>query len=59
LIPYGYERGKKMKSIIKWNDYKCNNCGDKYQGVYAYVHKIMGIVCVDCLNIEINDSKWA
>ena len=48
-----------MGSLIKYNDYRCSNCGDEYQGVYAYVHSVLGIVCIDCLDVEVYDSKWA
>ena len=49
-----------MPNYVKnLKDFKCSNCGFDYQSLHAYRHSILGIVCVDCLNVELTDSKWA
>lgn len=40
-------------------DYRCSNCGDEYQSLYAYLHPVLGTVCDDCLNIPVTESEWA
>jgi len=39
--------------------YRCSNCGDEYQSLHAYQHSVLGIVCDDCLNVPVTESKWA
>lgn len=48
-----------MATLIKYKNYKCSNCGFEYQGVNAYVHSVLGIVCVDCMDVDVRDSEWA
>jgi hypothetical protein len=40
-------------------DFRCSNCGIEYQSLHAYQHIVLGIVCDDCMNVDVTDSRWA
>jgi hypothetical protein len=49
-----------MANLIKnLKDFRCNNCGIEYQSLHAYQHVVLGVVCNDCMDVDVTDSKWA
>lgn len=50
---------EKMKSLINYKMFTCGNCGLDYQGVYPYLHDVLGVVCNDCLNCEVINNQLA
>lgn len=53
------EKEKKMNYAKNLKTYKCSNCGLTYQSLSAYLHAVLGIVCNECMDAEVYDSKWA
>jgi len=49
-----------MGNIVKnLKDHRCNNCGTIYQALHAYIHPVLGKVCIYCMDAAVTDSKWA
>ena len=48
-----------MQTLVKYKTFTCSNCALQYQGVQPYIHIVLGVVCIDCLDAEVHDSKWA
>ena len=51
---------KMLIQEIKLNDYKCTNCATSYKSERPYMHDgMLGLVCLDCMEIYAPESQWA
>ena len=49
-----------MANIVKGlKQFKCSNCGLTYQSIFGYIHPVLGIVCLECMDVDVVDSRWA
>ncbi len=53
--------GYKMSQLLETlKQYKCTNCAHEYQSLSPYMHNgMLGLVCLECMDIDAPESVWA
>ena len=69
IYPHGWKSGRIQKILVKWANYKCENCGVSGTEVLLHVHHIrwhdkhdcrfenLVVVCVKC-HTRIHNHQW-